>query len=40
MQSLDENKDGKVGFQEYMTLIGYLANSMSESKTQSQPATN
>lgn len=27
---LDDNQDGKVGFQEYMKLIGYLANSISE----------
>ncbi|KAM9489100.1 protein S100-A13 [Clarias gariepinus] len=39
MQGLDENQDGKVGFQEYMTLIGYLANSLSESKGKGQ-ATN
>ncbi|KAF5902316.1 uncharacterized protein DAT39_007928, partial [Clarias magur] len=32
MRGLDENQDGKVSFQEYMTLIGYLANSLSESK--------
>nr|XP_046256056.1 protein S100-A6 [Scatophagus argus] len=29
-QGLDDNKDGKVSFQEYLTLIGYLANSYSE----------
>lgn len=29
-QGLDENRDGKVGFQEYMTLIGYLANNLSQ----------
>ncbi|XP_060777453.1 protein S100-A16 [Neoarius graeffei] len=40
MQGLDENQDGKVSFQEYMTLIGYLANSLSESKTKTQTATN
>lgn len=40
MQGLDENHDGKVGFQEYLTLIGYLANSLSESKTKTQTATN
>ncbi|GAA6220655.1 protein S100-A1-like [Lates japonicus] len=32
-QGLDENSDGKVSFQEYLTLIGYLANSLSQSKT-------
>ncbi|KAK5862276.1 hypothetical protein PBY51_017688 [Eleginops maclovinus] len=32
-QGLDENHDGKVSFQEYLTLIGYLANSLSQSKT-------
>ncbi|CAL8372765.1 unnamed protein product [Boreogadus saida] len=32
-KGLDENQDGKVSFEEYMTLIGYLANSMSEAKT-------
>ncbi|CAL8298089.1 unnamed protein product [Lota lota] len=30
---LDENQDGKVSFEEYMTLIGYLATSMSKAKT-------
>lgn len=40
MQRLDENKDGKVSFQEYMSLIGYLANSLSESKAQTQMTTN
>ncbi|MCI4374764.1 hypothetical protein PGIGA_G00009820 [Pangasianodon gigas] len=40
MRGLDENQDGKVSFQEYMTLIGYLANSLSESKTKTQTATN
>lgn len=34
-QGLDENSDGKVSFQEYLTLIGYLANSVSESKSKS-----
>ncbi|XP_033496278.1 protein S100-A13 [Epinephelus lanceolatus] len=32
-QGLDANKDGKVSFQEYLTLIGYLANALSQSKT-------
>ncbi|GAA6108538.1 protein S100-A16 [Tachysurus ichikawai] len=40
MRGLDENQDGKVGFQEYLTLIGYLANSMSESKVKTQTNTN
>ncbi|XP_076592817.1 protein S100-A13 [Chaetodon auriga] len=31
-RGLDENNDGKVSFQEYLTLIGYLANSLSQSK--------
>lgn len=31
-QGLDENNDGKVSFQEYMTLIGYVANSISDRK--------
>ncbi|XP_039535591.1 protein S100-A16 [Pimephales promelas] len=33
MKGLDDNQDGKVSFQEYLTLVGYLANSMSEQKT-------
>ncbi|XP_077067411.1 protein S100-A13 [Siphateles boraxobius] len=33
MKGLDDNQDGKVSFQEYMTLVGYLANSISEQKT-------
>lgn len=32
-RGLDENSDGKVSFQEYLTLIGYLANSLSQSKS-------
>ncbi|XP_008287122.1 protein S100-A13 [Stegastes partitus] len=32
-QGLDVNNDGKVSFQEYLSLIGYLANSLSQSKT-------
>ncbi|XP_034410340.1 protein S100-A16 [Cyclopterus lumpus] len=32
-QGLDENNDGKVSFQEYLTLIGYLATSLSDSKS-------
>ncbi|XP_047212828.1 protein S100-A16 [Girardinichthys multiradiatus] len=35
-QGLDENNDGKVSFQEYLSMIGYLANSLSESKTESK----
>ncbi|XP_031708857.1 protein S100-A13 [Anarrhichthys ocellatus] len=31
-QGLDADNDGKVSFQEYLTLIGYLANSASERK--------
>ncbi|KAK7124416.1 hypothetical protein R3I94_018702 [Phoxinus phoxinus] len=31
-QQLDNNVDGKVGFQEYMNLIGYLAQSLSEQR--------
>ncbi|XDV40170.1 hypothetical protein PO909_009301 [Leuciscus waleckii] len=33
MKGLDDNHDGKVSFQEYLTLVGYLANSMSEQKS-------
>ncbi|XP_061529953.1 protein S100-A16 [Phyllopteryx taeniolatus] len=36
---LDENKDGKVSFQEYLTLIGYVAKSVSESKCPSNAAS-
>lgn len=32
-RGLDENSDGKVSFQEYLTLIGYLANAMSQRKS-------
>lgn len=32
-KGLDENSDGKVSFQEYLTLVGYLANAMSERKS-------
>ncbi|XP_015236082.1 protein S100-A16 [Cyprinodon tularosa] len=35
-QGLDQNSDGKVSFQEYLTLIGYIANSLSQSKTESK----
>ncbi|XP_071385338.1 protein S100-A16 [Centroberyx affinis] len=37
---LDENNDGKVSFQEYLTLIGYLANSVSQSKSGSNAAAS
>ncbi|KAM6910702.1 protein S100-A13 [Xenentodon cancila] len=39
-EQLDENKDGKVSFQEYLSLIGYLANSLSQSKTESNAAAS
>ncbi|KAK2903119.1 hypothetical protein Q8A67_007832 [Cirrhinus molitorella] len=39
MKGLDDNQDGKVSFQEYLTLVGYLANSLSEQKTQSAAAS-
>ncbi|KAF7653904.1 hypothetical protein LDENG_00077340 [Lucifuga dentata] len=39
-QGLDENKDGKVGFQEYLTLIGYLANAMSQKKSEQNAAAS
>ncbi|XP_058261207.1 S100 calcium binding protein U isoform X2 [Hemibagrus wyckioides] len=31
-QGLDSNQDGKVSFQEYMTLIGYLAQAVSQQR--------
>ncbi|XP_036423030.1 S100 calcium binding protein U [Colossoma macropomum] len=31
-QGLDSNQDGKVSFQEYMTLIGYLAQALSQQR--------
>ncbi|TRY74349.1 hypothetical protein DNTS_032043 [Danionella cerebrum] len=31
-EQLDNNQDGKVGFQEYMNLIGYLAQAVSEQR--------
>ncbi|KAJ8343920.1 hypothetical protein SKAU_G00312490 [Synaphobranchus kaupii] len=37
-QGLDDNHDGKVSFQEYMTLVGYLANTLSEQRTQEKTA--
>lgn len=33
LKGLDDNSDGKVSFAEYLNLIGYLANSMSQRKT-------
>lgn len=38
MKGLDDNQDGKVSFQEYMTLIGYVASSVSEQKGQANAA--
>lgn len=37
-RGLDENKDGKVSFQEYLTLIGYVANALSDRKAAQQKA--
>ncbi|XP_003966262.1 protein S100-A16 [Takifugu rubripes] len=37
-QGLDENNDGKVSFQEYLTLIGYVANTLSDRKATQQKA--
>lgn len=37
-RGLDENNDGKVSFQEYLTLIGYVANALSDRKTTQQKA--
>lgn len=41
-QGLDANQDGKVGFEEYMKLVGYLAVSLSEQRTlaQEEPVQN
>ncbi|XP_061521234.1 S100 calcium binding protein U [Phycodurus eques] len=42
-KGLDANKDGKVGFEEYMKLVGYLAQSVSEQRCRAddaQPAQN
>lgn len=41
-QSLDANQDGKVGFEEYMKLVGYLAVSLSEQRNvaNQEPAAN
>ncbi|CAL8295035.1 unnamed protein product [Merluccius merluccius] len=35
-KGLDDNQDGKVSFEEYMKLIGYLATSMSAAHTKSK----
>lgn len=41
-QGLDANQDGKVGFEEYMKLVGYLAVSLSEQRSlaKEEPAQN
>ncbi|XP_039978312.1 S100 calcium binding protein U [Xiphias gladius] len=41
-QGLDENQDGKVGFEEYLKLVGYLALSVSEQRSlaKEEPAQN
>ncbi|XP_069549596.1 S100 calcium binding protein U [Brachyistius frenatus] len=41
-QGLDTDHDGKVGFEEYMKLIGYLASSLSEQRglAKEEPAQN
>ncbi|XP_041845018.1 protein S100-A16 [Melanotaenia boesemani] len=39
-EGLDENSDGKVSFQEYLTLIGYLANSLSQRQCESNAKTS
>ncbi|KAG7225513.1 hypothetical protein INR49_027509 [Caranx melampygus] len=41
-QGLDANQDGKVGFEEYMKLVGYLAVSLSEQRNlaKEEPAQN
>ncbi|XP_053190961.1 S100 calcium binding protein U [Scomber japonicus] len=41
-QGLDANQDGKVGFEEYMKLVGYLAVSLSDQRTlaKEEPAQN
>ncbi|KAG9275873.1 protein S100-A16-like [Astyanax mexicanus] len=36
MRGLDDNQDGKVSFQEYLNLVGYVANAWSERKTGTQ----
>ncbi|XP_028819885.1 S100 calcium binding protein U [Denticeps clupeoides] len=37
-QGLDDNQDGKVSFQEYMKLIGYLANALSQQRSSENAA--
>lgn len=41
-QDLDTNQDGKVGFEEYLKLVGYLSVSLSEQRmlAQEEPAQN
>ncbi|XP_029929352.1 protein S100-A16 isoform X2 [Myripristis murdjan] len=39
-KGLDENHDGNISFSEYMSLIGYVANSVSESKCASNAAAS
>lgn len=41
-QGLDANQDGKVGFEEYLKLVGYLAVSLSDQRslTKEEPAQN
>lgn len=41
-QGLDSNQDGKVGFEEYLKLVGYLAVSLSEQRVlaKEEPAQN
>ncbi|CAK6949252.1 S100 calcium binding protein U [Scomber scombrus] len=41
-QGLDANQDGKVGFEEYMKLVGYLAVSLSDQRSlaKEEPAQN
>ncbi|XP_030639534.1 protein S100-A13 [Chanos chanos] len=39
MKGLDDNEDGKVSFQEYMKLVGYLACQLSEQRAQGQTST-
>ena len=39
-RGLDENNDGKVSFQEYLTLIGYVASPLSQSKSGSNAAAS
>ncbi|KAJ0000429.1 hypothetical protein NQD34_012271 [Periophthalmus magnuspinnatus] len=39
-KGLDENSDGKVNFSEYLNLIGYLANAMSQKQCGSTEAAS